>query len=208
MITHPQQRLCPEGPAFVLSRVYLKKMECDCNKKPRLALSLPLIRLPSCTRGQQGGGGQAHKFHTTPWGLTKEEGMTGAEEMYEVLYQIIPIELESSPSGQSSQEGALYHSQKFQWYIVHEKSQTRQLQEKAGSHLHLPIRFSIFNHHFLSTVGLGELCSIHKALQGDLLLIMGFCITNELGCLSLYSSLFPVMTSAWFAFLSVILVLL
>lgn len=45
MIKHPQQRLCPEGPAFVLSRVYLKKMECDCNKKLGLAVSLQLIRL-------------------------------------------------------------------------------------------------------------------------------------------------------------------
>lgn len=109
-----------------------------------------------CHNAQEAVGwrGTAHKFHMTSWGLTREEGMTGAEEIYEVLHQIIPVELESQPSGQSSQEGAFYHSQKFQWYIVHEKNQTRQLQERAGSHLCLPIRFSIFNHHFLSTVGL------------------------------------------------------
>lgn len=55
-----------------------------------------------CKR-QEGGGAQAHKFHTTPWGLPREEGMTGAEEIYEVFCQIIPVELESWPSGQSSQ---------------------------------------------------------------------------------------------------------
>lgn len=40
-------------------------------------------------------GGQAPKFHTTPWGLTRGEGGTGAEEIYEVLHQIIPVALES-----------------------------------------------------------------------------------------------------------------
>lgn len=129
--------------------------------------------------GWRGRAGEAQKFHTTPWGLTREEGVTGVEETYEVLHQTTPVELTSSPSGPGAQEGALDHSQKSQRYIVHEKSQTRQLQERAGSHRCLPIRFSIFNHHFLSTIGLAELCSIHKAVRGDLILIMDFCIANE-----------------------------
>lgn len=123
--------------------------------------------------------GEAPKFHTPPSGWMREGETTGAENVDEVLHQITPVELEPEPSGQSSQEGVLYHSQKFQWYIVHEKNQTRQLQERAGSHRCLPIRFSIFNHHFLSMVGLGELCSTHKAVRGDLFLIMDSCITNE-----------------------------
>lgn len=91
--------------------------------------------------------------HRIPWGLTGDGGMTGAEETEEVLCQIGPVELESWPAGQGSPEGTFYHSQKSQWYIVPGKIQTRQLQERAGSHFCLPIRFSIFNHHFLSTGG-------------------------------------------------------
>lgn len=45
MIKHSQQRPCPGGSAFVLGRISLKKMECDCNKKPWLALSFLLISL-------------------------------------------------------------------------------------------------------------------------------------------------------------------
>lgn len=33
--------------------------------------------------------------HRIPWGLTGDEGMTGAEETEEVLCQIGPVELES-----------------------------------------------------------------------------------------------------------------
>lgn len=33
--------------------------------------------------------------HRIPWGLRGDEGMTGVEEMYEVLCQIGPVELES-----------------------------------------------------------------------------------------------------------------
>lgn len=33
--------------------------------------------------------------HRIPWGSMGDEGMTGAEEMYEALCQIGPVELES-----------------------------------------------------------------------------------------------------------------
>lgn len=48
------------------------------------------LGLPHCARGSRWGG-TAHKFHTTAWGLAREEGMTGAE-VCEVLHQIIPAE--------------------------------------------------------------------------------------------------------------------
>ena len=38
--------------------------------------------------------GEACKFHTTPWGLTREEGVTGAVETDEVLHQMSLMGLE------------------------------------------------------------------------------------------------------------------
>ena len=40
------------------------------------------------------GKGEACKFHTKPWGLTREEGVTGAVETDEVLHQMSPMGLE------------------------------------------------------------------------------------------------------------------
>ena len=59
------------------------------------------------------GWGEDPVSHKIPRGFTGDEGTPGAE-MYEVLCQIRPAELESQPSGQGCLEGTLYHSQKSQ----------------------------------------------------------------------------------------------
>ena len=69
-----------------------------------------------CKR-QSGGGGQARErliTSTHHLGLDKGREVTGAGDVCEVLHQTTPVELEPWPSGQSSQEGTVYHSQKFQ----------------------------------------------------------------------------------------------